>query len=59
MSFARLGLAPAIVSALESLNYHQPTEIQQKAIPAVLSGRNLLAAAQTGTGKTAAFGLPL
>ncbi|AZQ13109.1 DEAD/DEAH box helicase [Shewanella khirikhana] len=59
MSFARLGLAPAITSALESLNYQQPTEIQQKAIPVVLSGRNLLAAAQTGTGKTAAFGLPL
>ncbi len=59
MSFSSLGLSPSIVSAIDALGYKQPTEIQQKAIPVILSGRNLLAAAQTGTGKTAAFALPV
>ena len=59
MSFAELGLAPALLRALESEGYTQPTPIQQQAIPLVLQGRDLLAAAQTGTGKTAAFTLPI
>lgn len=59
MSFAKLGLSPALVSAVAELGYQSPTPIQQRAIPAVMQGRDLLAAAQTGTGKTAAFGLPL
>jgi ATP-dependent RNA helicase RhlE len=59
MSFASLGLDPALLRALDGLGYRQPTEIQQLAIPVVLAGRDLLAGAQTGTGKTAAFSLPL
>ena len=59
MSFAELGLAPALVRALEERGYTTPTPIQTEAIPAVLEGRDLLAAAQTGTGKTAGFTLPL
>jgi ATP-dependent RNA helicase RhlE len=59
MSFQDLGLDPRLLSALAREGYTQPTPIQQQAIPAVLSGRDLLAAAQTGTGKTAAFTLPL
>lgn len=59
MSFAALGLRDSIVSALTELGYAQPTPIQQRAIPVVLAGKNLLAAAQTGTGKTASFVLPL
>jgi ATP-dependent RNA helicase RhlE len=59
MSFASLGLAPGIVRALDALGYQSPTPIQERAIPLVLEGRDLLAGAQTGTGKTAAFALPL
>ncbi|TCP11012.1 superfamily II DNA/RNA helicase [Crenobacter luteus] len=59
MSFAELGLAPEIQRAIEELGYSQPTPIQAAAIPKVLTGRDLLAAAQTGTGKTAAFMLPI
>ena len=59
MSFAALGLAPALLQALKTLGYDTPTAIQTQAIPAVLAGRDLMAAAQTGTGKTAAFALPL
>ena len=59
MSFASLGLDPALLRALDGLGYQQPTEIQQLAIPAILAGHDLLAGAQTGTGKTAAFSLPL
>ncbi|MDI1301320.1 MAG: DEAD/DEAH box helicase [bacterium] len=59
MSFAALGLDPALVRALEESGYTAPTPIQVEAIPAVLAGRDLLAAAQTGTGKTAGFTLPL
>ncbi|MGB4343895.1 MAG: DEAD/DEAH box helicase [Moraxellaceae bacterium] len=58
-SFADLGLSPAIVRALEEQGYTSPTPIQLQAVPAVLEGRDLLAAAQTGTGKTAGFTLPL
>jgi len=59
MTFASLGLAPGIVRALDALGYQSPTPIQERAIPVVLEGRDLLAGAQTGTGKTAAFALPL
>jgi len=59
MSFATLGLTPSISLSLARLGYTEPTPIQTLAIPAVLTGRDLLARAQTGTGKTAAFGLPM
>ncbi len=59
MSFSSLGLSGPLLRALEEKGYSEPTAIQCKAIPAVLSGRDLLAAAQTGTGKTAGFCLPL
>ncbi|HJV05801.1 MAG TPA: DEAD/DEAH box helicase [Chromobacteriaceae bacterium] len=59
MLFAELGLSPEILRAIEEQGYSQPTPIQEKAIPLVLSGHDLLAAAQTGTGKTAAFMLPI
>jgi ATP-dependent RNA helicase RhlE len=58
-SFERLGLSKALTSTLESLDYNVPTPIQQLAIPALLNGKDILALAQTGTGKTAAFTLPL
>ncbi len=58
-TFAALGLAPALLRAVEEAGYSTPTPIQQQAIPVVLSGRDLLAAAQTGTGKTAGFTLPI
>ncbi|HKR13265.1 MAG TPA: DEAD/DEAH box helicase [Pyrinomonadaceae bacterium] len=59
MNFSQLGLAPAQVSACESLGYKTPTPIQRQAIPVVLSGRDVLGCAETGTGKTAAFLLPI
>lgn len=59
MSFESLGLAPSLLRALSEQGYDTPTPIQQQAIPLVLTGHDLLAGAQTGTGKTAAFGLPL
>ena len=59
MNFEELNLAPAIVRAVREQGYETPTPIQAQAIPAVLAGQDLLAGAQTGTGKTAAFTLPL
>lgn len=59
MSFSKLGLSDPIVKAVADLAYAEPTAIQKQAIPVVLSGKNLIAAAQTGTGKTASFVLPL
>jgi len=59
MSFDTLGLSPALLRALSEHGYTIPTAIQSAAIPVALSGRDLLAGAQTGTGKTAAFALPL
>jgi superfamily II DNA/RNA helicase len=59
MSFSTLGLPQPILKAVTDLGYDKPTEIQKKAIPVVLSGKDLIAAAQTGTGKTASFVLPL
>jgi len=59
MTFASLGLIEPLLRALDGLGYQTPTPVQAQAIPAVLKGRDLLAAAQTGTGKTAGFALPL
>lgn len=59
MSFESLGLAPALLRALADNGYATPTPIQAEGIPLVLAGHDVLGGAQTGTGKTAAFGLPL
>ncbi len=59
MNFEELNLAPAILRAVQEQGYDSPTPIQAQAIPLVLAGHDLLAGAQTGTGKTAAFTLPL
>ncbi|KJS01910.1 MAG: hypothetical protein VR65_07460 [Desulfobulbaceae bacterium BRH_c16a] len=59
MSFSALGLSDALLRALEEKGFAIPTAIQQKAIPAGLAGRDVMAAAQTGTGKTAGYVLPL
>ena len=58
-SFADLGLSPRLLKALESTTLKTPTPIQERAIPPIMQGRDLMGLAQTGTGKTAAFGLPL
>ena len=57
--FSELGLKPEILTALEELGYTEPSPIQEQAIPALLGGQDVIGQAQTGTGKTAAFGLPL
>ncbi len=54
-----MGLAPPIARAIAELGYEEPTSIQASCIPPLLEGRDLLGQAQTGTGKTAAFALPL
>ena len=59
MTFESLGLSPALLRALTENNYTTPTPIQAEAIPLALAGQDVLGGAQTGTGKTAAFGLPL
>ncbi len=59
MPFVSLGLVPSLALPLSRLGYQQPTPVQAAAIPLVLQGRDVLARAQTGTGKTAAFGLPM
>src|SRR5438034_1901505 len=59
MNFASLGLAESIVRSVVSEGYSSPTPIQAQAIPHVLAGRDVLGCAQTGTGKTAAFALPI
>ena len=58
MSFETLALSPAIHKAIKACGYKQPTPVQAQAVPAVLSGQDVIASAQTGTGKTAAFMLP-
>jgi ATP-dependent RNA helicase RhlE len=59
MNFSSLALDKALSDALKALGYEQPTPIQQQAIPAILAGKDIMAGAQTGTGKTAAFALPI
>ncbi|MCL6408921.1 DEAD/DEAH box helicase, partial [Dickeya dadantii] len=59
MSFDSLGLSADILRAIEEQGYRDPTPVQRQAIPVVLEGRDLMASAQTGTGKTAGFTLPL
>lgn len=58
-NFEALGLSPLILKSVERLGFDNPTPIQQQAIPLILAGRDIMGLAQTGTGKTAAFGLPL
>ncbi len=59
MSFTTLGLSPFILKAVKEQGYQTPSPVQAQAIPAILSGRDVMAAAQTGTGKTAGFTLPI
>ena len=59
MSFNKLGLSPALLKSIQAKGYSNPSEIQQEAIPEILKGKDILAGAQTGTGKTAAFALPI
>jgi ATP-dependent RNA helicase RhlE len=58
-SFDQLNLIPPLAQAVRELGYEQPTPVQEQAVPLVLAGRDLMAGAQTGTGKTAAFALPI
>src|SRR3954470_14896747 len=58
-TFTELGLSEPLTEALKHLGYEKPTPIQEQAIPALLAGSDVIGQAQTGTGKTAAFGLPL
>ena len=58
-TFGDLGLHPQLLDALDARGYQRPTPIQAQAIPALLEGRDVLGIAQTGTGKTAAFALPI
>jgi len=59
MPFTKLGLAPNMIRGVQAMGYTEPTPVQLRAIPVVMSGRDLIASAQTGTGKTAAFALPV
>ncbi|MEY3431719.1 MAG: hypothetical protein RIS53_617, partial [Bacillota bacterium] len=59
MSFTNLGLTEALLKSVEKAGYTIPTPIQEKAIPLLISGKDVLGTAQTGTGKTAAFALPM
>ena len=59
MKFTDLGLAPPLLKAIQEKGYTEPSPIQEKAIPQILKGKDVLASAQTGTGKTAGFTLPL
>ncbi|MGH2459728.1 MAG: DEAD/DEAH box helicase [Chloroflexota bacterium] len=58
-SFAELGIVPEIVRALDEMGYEEPSPVQERAIPSMLQGRDVVVQALTGTGKTAAFGVPL
>ena len=58
-TFKELGLVPEIMKAIEDMGFEEPTPIQKASIPAAMEGKDLIGQAQTGTGKTAAFGIPL
>ncbi len=59
MAFTKLGLSPAVLEGVKAMGYLEPTPIQLRAIPLVLAGQDVIGSAQTGTGKTAAFALPI
>src|SRR3982751_4700168 len=59
MLFSKLGLSPKVLEGVVAAGYTDPTPIQLRAIPMILEGRDLIGSAQTGTGKTAAFALPM
>jgi ATP-dependent RNA helicase RhlE len=59
MTFKELGLTEALLKAVEDKGYETPSPIQEKAIPHILQGKDILASAQTGTGKTAGFAMPM
>src|SRR5271166_4657728 len=59
MPFTKFGLSPHILEGVKAMGYLEPTPIQLRAIPLIMSGRDVIGSAQTGTGKTAAFGLPI
>src|SRR5215813_10634154 len=59
MSFNRFGLSPEVVRGTQAMGFAEPTPIQLRAFPIVLAGNDLIGTAQTGTGKTAAFALPI
>ncbi|HKA34685.1 MAG TPA: DEAD/DEAH box helicase, partial [Candidatus Binatia bacterium] len=59
MPFSKLSLSPKVLEGVAAAGYTDPTPIQLRAIPLVLAGRDLIGSAQTGTGKTAAFALPI
>ncbi|MGK0185474.1 MAG: ATP-dependent RNA helicase RhlE [Verrucomicrobiales bacterium] len=59
MLFSELGLSPEVLQGVEAMGYESPTPIQAQSIPAILEGRDIVGASQTGTGKTAAFALPI
>ena len=59
MSFSELGLSASLLQTVKDMGYVEPTAIQTQAIPVILAGRDVMGGAQTGTGKTAAFALPI
>src|SRR3954465_1653794 len=59
MAFSKLGLSAPMLEGVKAMGYFEPTPIQQQAIPLILAGRDVIGSAQTGTGKTAAFALPI
>ena len=59
MSFNKLNLSPMILRTCEKIHYYHPTPIQALAIPSIMEGKSVIANAETGSGKTATFGLPL
>src|SRR5437899_1828816 len=59
MPFNKLGLSPAVLEGVKAMGYIEPTPIQLRAIPLILAGQDVIGSAQTGTGKTAAFALPI
>src|SRR5438105_8317925 len=59
MAFSKLGLSHAMLEGVKAMGYVEPTPIQLRAIPLILEGRDVIGSAQTGTGKTAAFALPI